>query len=226
MRARYLMVLALCLAAAGCTDSTTAPPQVSAPPKTSAWVGSVEYDQADPPTEWPVKINSVSVVATLPAYAPGDATISAEMNYDAYHASIEGSATVLGKDNSTRTFPSITKHANLHFRNQTFRQSYTLPVLSACGNALEAQFKFRAWLVGPTGLGALGTLDSEERIRGDTDYQPECVPAPATGGGGSGDPPGGGSCYTVRTDHYWYYLDNGEMQFRYSSYDTYCESSY
>lgn len=224
MRVSCVLVLALCMAATGCDGSATAPPQATAAPQGSA--PSLEVgDQADPPSEWPVRINSVNVTPMLPK-TTGDATIIAEMNYNGYHASIEGSAAVRGKDNFTRDFPVVQKHANSGFRGQAFLQMYTLAILSPCGNSLEAQFKFRAWLLGPTGLGTIGTLESDERVRDATDYQPACAPPESTGTGKAKPIGGGNYCYTVRTDHYWYYPDTGTVEYRYSTYKEYCESSY
>lgn len=45
------------------------------------------------------------------------------------------------------------------------------------------------------------------------------------GGGGGG---GGGTalrCYTVTIEHYWYYPDTGQMEYRYTEEQTYCEDS-
>jgi len=48
-------------------------------------------------------------------------------------------------------------------------------------------------------------------------------------GGGGGGGGGGGDdmpeCYTVVTDHYWYYPDTGEIEYRYSTYETVCEET-
>jgi hypothetical protein len=30
------------------------------------------------------------------------------------------------------------------------------------------------------------------------------------------------TCYTVQTDHYWYYPDTGEYEYRYTTYMDYC----
>jgi hypothetical protein len=46
-----------------------------------------------------------------------------------------------------------------------------------------------------------------------------------SGGGGGGD---GGSvwrCYTVTIDHYYYYPDTGETEYRYTEEYSYCEQA-
>jgi hypothetical protein len=45
-----------------------------------------------------------------------------------------------------------------------------------------------------------------------------------TGGTGSGDPRE--TCYTVEIDHYWYYPDTGEVEYRYTEGRRYCEGEY
>lgn len=50
-------------------------------------------------------------------------------------------------------------------------------------------------------------------------------------GDGDGDGGGGGSggsvwrCYTVTIEHYWYYPDTGQIEYRYTEEQTYCEQS-
>jgi hypothetical protein len=58
------------------------------------------------------------------------------------------------------------------------------------------------------------------------------VPGPATlttcsGDGGRGGGGGGtvGRCYTVTIEHYWYYPDTGQIEYRYTEEQTYCEQS-
>lgn len=63
------------------------------------------------------------------------------------------------------------------------------------------------------GGGTAPNLTSSTTCDGDDD---------GDGGGGGG----GGStwrCYTVTTDHYWYYPDTGEVEYRYTEEYTYCE---
>lgn len=61
--------------------------------------------------------------------------------------------------------------------------------------------------------------------KSDTDFSSASCPAPPppSGGGGGG---GGGpiTCYTLTIDHYWYYPDTGEYEYRYSEYYTWCQS--
>lgn len=50
-------------------------------------------------------------------------------------------------------------------------------------------------------------------------------PCSGDGGGGGG---GGGTvvrCYTVTIEHYWYYPDTGQIEYRYTEEQTYCEQS-
>jgi hypothetical protein len=47
-------------------------------------------------------------------------------------------------------------------------------------------------------------------------------------GDGDGGGGGGGSvtrCYTVSIEHYWYYPDTGQIEYRYTEEQTYCEQS-
>jgi hypothetical protein len=55
------------------------------------------------------------------------------------------------------------------------------------------------------------------------DYTPspdQCGGGSPGGGGGSGG--GNMTCYTIATDHYWYYPDTGTYEYRYTSYSTHC----
>jgi hypothetical protein len=81
-------------------------------------------------------------------------------------------------------------------------------------------------------LGRLVVLcegDWEEEI----EIQAYTTPSPTTlsmcGGDGDDDGGGGGGggsvwrCYTVTTDHYWYYPDTGDFEYRYTETSRYCE---
>lgn len=81
-------------------------------------------------------------------------------------------------------------------------------------------------------LGRLVELceDDWERIDIETYAAGGPVPHSATlstcGGGGGGG--GGGSvgrCYIVTIEHYWYYPDTGQIEYRYTEEQTYCEQS-
>jgi hypothetical protein len=46
-----------------------------------------------------------------------------------------------------------------------------------------------------------------------------------TGGGGGGGGTTTLRCYTIQVEHYWYYPDTGEFEYRYTDVQTYCEQS-
>lgn len=46
----------------------------------------------------------------------------------------------------------------------------------------------------------------------------ECTEPNPGGGGGDNSP----ECFTIITDHYWYYPDTGKLEYRYTTYDSYC----
>ncbi len=74
--------------------------------------------------------------------------------------------------------------------------------------------------------------DDRERIDIEAGDDGGTVPNSATlsacsgdGGGGGG---GGGTvvrCYTLTIEHYWYYPDTGQIEYRYTEMQTYCEQS-
>jgi hypothetical protein len=71
-------------------------------------------------------------------------------------------------------------------------------------------------------IGGGGGGEVENRIP--AAYRAEEVSRPTECGGSGGS--GGGStvvCYTIITDHYWYYPDTGDYEYRYSTSETYCE---
>jgi hypothetical protein len=45
------------------------------------------------------------------------------------------------------------------------------------------------------------------------------------GGGGGGDGGSVWTCYTVTIEHYWYYPDTGQTEYRYTEEQTYCEQT-
>lgn len=45
------------------------------------------------------------------------------------------------------------------------------------------------------------------------------------GGGGGGDGGSVWTCYTVTIEHYWYYPDTGQVEYRYTEEQIYCEQS-
>jgi hypothetical protein len=45
------------------------------------------------------------------------------------------------------------------------------------------------------------------------------------GGGGGGDEGSVWTCYTVTIEHYWYHPDTGQIEYRYTEEQTYCEQS-
>jgi hypothetical protein len=58
---------------------------------------------------------------------------------------------------------------------------------------------------------------------------PNSAPLSTCGGDGGGSGGGGGGtvvrCYTVTIEHYWYYPDTGQIEYRYTEEQTYCEQS-
>lgn len=83
-------------------------------------------------------------------------------------------------------------------------------------------------------LGQLVELceDDWERIDIESYDDAGTVPAalPTCSGDGAGGGVGGGGgtvlrCYTVTIEHYWYYPDTGQIEYRYTEEQTYCEES-
>lgn len=57
---------------------------------------------------------------------------------------------------------------------------------------------------------------------------PAALPTCSGDGAGGGGGGGGGTvlrCYTVTIEHYWYYPDTGQIEYRYTEEQTYCEES-
>src|SRR5690606_9431417 len=52
--------------------------------------------------------------------------------------------------------------------------------------------------------------------------QTEHNPWTNSGGAGGGGDGGASSCVTISVDHYWYFPDNGEYVYRYTTSTTYC----
>ena len=88
------------------------------------------------------------------------------------------------------------------------------PILidQGCGHSIQAASEHRAKVVWG---GYLWSTDQAQS--GASKAQSQCQ----TGDGGSGSG-GSGGCFTVATDHYWYYPDTGELEYINTTYETYC----
>lgn len=82
------------------------------------------------------------------------------------------------------------------------------------------------------GAGQLVELCEEDRDIIDIEAYDDGGTAPGStplstcsGGGGGGDGGSVWTCYTVTIEHYWYYPDTGQIEYRYTEEQTYCEQS-
>lgn len=101
-----------------------------------------------------------------------------------------------------------------------------IPMVSECGNVLGAYSKHAIWnqIIAPNELGREGFAATwwrwgdKERTSFDDERQLAC-PDGTSGGKLISDPESGGGemCRMIYVDHYWYYPDTGEIEFRYTS---------
>jgi len=152
----------------GCADLATAP--ATAPSPVTPRYNSSE---ADPPTEWPVKIHSVYSDVTFP-YA-NQAVVASRMRYDAYHASIGGTATRTDTAGNTAnfTFSPVARHQFWGFLNQSHQVSFPVSVQHECGTTVQANVNYEAWW---QGIGSDGAwrLVTETRSSDPIGYQEPC----------------------------------------------------
>lgn len=171
----------------------------------------------DPEPRWPVRIIDTRADVYMPDFYagdsyPGDMRLVGGMLYDAYHAEMGVSLAISGPDAISRTFTPEQRHSNTFFNN-SLGKTWSHYIRSACGNAIYADFSYRAWWNGPGGW----IMDSQLRGRSVNAAQGNC---PTSGGGsGPGDSTGGGTirCYTLVTHHYEYDPETGESRYLYTT---------
>jgi hypothetical protein len=142
----------------------------------------------DPPKTWPVRIHSASVEVEADY-----GSIYAQMRYDAYHASISGSASLVDDVGAAQfALGPDEQHAPWNYKENHFGKFYHVPVRRACGSEVRAIVTFRAWWMG-VGSGGQFSLDDDQRTMPESDRQDPCptreVEEPGPGGGGMGDTP-------------------------------------
>jgi len=145
---RTKSLVALSMVLAGCSDLGTSPTTSPVPAATMRNYGTSD---ADPATEFPVRIRSTSASVQMPtsSYDPA-AKINAHMYYDAYHARIQSKAHVRDASGavSQRDFLPVEKHTFASFLNNFHSAQWSLQVPAktwGCGNTVEANVFFEAW---------------------------------------------------------------------------------
>jgi hypothetical protein len=203
----------------GCADVITAPAGApSTGPRSTEITGDQPSQDGDPGPQWPVKIHSASADIAMFARGAGTARIEAGMRYQAYHASIRGSATVNdGFTSSPLSFSPQEKHTFIEFQDNQHQATFSVPVSRPCGSWIQSDIQFQVWWQGAQGV----WLDRDSKPDNPVWYQDPCGEKeqdepqnPSTGGGG-GDcpecvetPVAGYSWCRVK---YWYDMNTNEI---------------
>lgn len=222
--AAAVAVSLLCLAP-GCTDAH--PALAPSPSARLTTVVSPDGAVGDPDPVHPVKIHSATVDVMIP-YDRTEAYLTGSMRFDSYHARISAHASVIGPNAYTQSFFPQEQHTGWAFYDKTFNAQWRLPLADNCGHRVMADMRFDVWWI-YSGGSSLTTASSDGFGSGSLPAcQADDEDEPGPGGGPSAGGPlagGGGTmrCYTRTVDHYWYDLQTGEYQYRYTETERWCE---
>lgn len=226
---RVLGCVGLLIITVSCTDVGVVTNPSAAPLTTS--IAPAPPPDGDPGPQWPTAIHSLTGSLSIPGiseYLPdNDATASATMTYDAYHARLSGQVNITGSAaNHWEFFPQET-HRFFGFFNQTTSARWNFYLAEQCGNTVELNVLGEVWWMYSGGW----SLDQRDRQARTVKNQSECgervpVSTGGGGGGGGGKPGTGYTCYTYTVDHYWYYPATGHYEYRYTTeVSSWCESN-
>ena len=92
--------------------------------------------------------------------------------------------------------------------------------MSVCTGTIRGEAEGRVWNEQLTARG-VHTWGEESGTASDKAGCPRPTSTTSTSSAGGED--SGLTCYTIETDHYWYYPDTGEIEYRYTEAYTWCE---
>lgn len=224
-KATAALWLLLAMTAAACADSHAG---LIPNPLTAHLTTTISPDPSggDPEPVYPISIHAFNADIQAPLYNGGtspNASLRGSMTYDSYHARISAKASVTGPSTFAQDFFPQERNTFWAFWNQTLNAYWSMPLPDICGHRLRTEMKFEAWWIYSGGW----SMDSEERFDDHEVEQRGCgEEEPAPGDGGKFGPGGGTGtlhCYTYSVDHYWYYPDTGEYEYRFTETKTWCE---
>lgn len=210
MDVRMVLLTAMVL---GCAETATAPPDDAEALRPT--FNYVEEGDQEPPPGTPPEYAFPTVLYSVDpsaGYNEGYGWAQVSVSYFGTHGLAKITVnTNVGSQETER------QDAGVFPMNRSLSESASI-YMGACGGTIGAVGYGKVWNETPLGALKWGTKSDTRQ------NQAFCpTPPPPSGGGGGGGGGGSQTCYTLQIDHYWYYPDTGQIEYRYSSFYQWCE---
>lgn len=175
---------------------------------------SMEYEgEQNPPEDAPPEYQGpvTLIVKSSSSYGNGYASATAHVNYAATNVLAKSWVTAAGatEESESERFNWVPVIGDVY--------ETAVKYVGACGSVIEGKGYGKIWMT---------WMWHEWAKRSDTKFSnAKCPNAPSTSGGGG---PSGGeqTCYTWEVDHYEYDPNTGNVEYLYSTSETWCEGQY